>query len=106
MKKFLGILVLSLLWCNIGFAADVEDEKALKEAIKKAGAFAETHVEETEPKYVAYSLNKNIIEHGWKVKSKRSTPVNDIFTLTRGKWILVCQIVYKKSYIDTVCALP
>ena len=78
---------------------------SVKEAIKKTGAFAETHVEETEPKYAAYSLNTNIIEHGWKIKSKRFTSEKDIYILTKGKWILLCQIVYKSSYIDTACEL-
>ena len=82
MKKLLGILVLGLLWCGI------------------------TYAEESIPKYASYSLNKNIIEHGWKVKSKRSTSEKDIYTLTKGKWMLVCQIVYKRTYIDTACDLP
>ena len=64
MKKLLGIVVLGLLWCGI------------------------TYAEESKPKYAAYSLNKNIIEHGWKIKSKRFTSERDIYTLTKGKWIL------------------
>ena len=81
MKKLLGILVLSLLLSGI------------------------TYAEESRPKYAAYSLNKNIIEHGWTIKSKRFTSEKDIYTLTKGKWILLCQIVYKSSYIDTACEL-
>ena len=64
-----------------------------------------TYAEESKPKYVHYSLNKNIIEHGWTIKSKRFTSEKDIYTLTKGKWILLCQIVYKRSYIDTACEL-
>ena len=82
MKKLLGILVLSLLLSGI------------------------TYAEESRPKYAAYSLNKNIIEHGWKIKSKRFTSEKDIYTLTKGKWILVCQIVYKTNRTDTDCILP
>ena len=66
-----------------------------------------TYAEESQPKYNYMSLNKNIIEYGWKVKSKRSTSEKDIFTLTKGKWILVCQIVYRKTgIIISECSLP
>ena len=82
MKKLLIILVSCLLLCGV------------------------TYAEESKPKYDAYSLNKNIIEHGWKVKSKRITSEKDIYTLTKGKWILVCQIVYKTNRTDTDCILP
>ena len=82
MKKLLGIVVLGLLWCGI------------------------TYAEESRPKYAAYSLNKNIIEYGWKIKSKRFTSEKDIYTLTKGKWILVCQIEYKTNRTDTDCILP
>ena len=81
MNKFLGIVVLGLLWCSI------------------------TYAEESRPKY-SYSLNKNIIEHGWKIKSKRFTSEKDIYTLTKDKWILVCQIAYRKSTINSDCYLP
>ena len=74
-------MVLGLLWCGI------------------------TYAEESRPKYTPYSLNKNIIEYGWKIKSKRFTSEKDIYTLTKGKWILLCQIVYKRSYIETACEL-
>ena len=81
MKKLLGIVVLGLLWCGI------------------------TYAEESKPKYTT-SLNKNIVEYGWKVKSKRSTSDKDIYTLTKGKWIVVCQISYKSSSIFSDCYLP
>ena len=82
MKKLLAILVSCLLLC------------------------CTTYAEEPKPKYAAYSLNKNIIEHGWKIKSKRFTSEKDIYTLTKDKWILVCQIVYRKSIIISECYLP
>ena len=82
MKKILAILILGLLCSGTTFA------------------------EESKPKYT-YSLNKNIIEHGWKVKSKRVTSEKDIYTLTKDGWILVCLIVYKDSgSIRSDCSLP
>ena len=82
MKKILAILILGLLCSGTTFA------------------------EESKPKYTT-SLNKNIIEHGWKVKSKRFTSDKDIYTLTKDGWILVCLIVYKeRGYIISECSLP
>tara|TARA_B100000427_G_C15382975_1_gene539778 strand:+ start:663 stop:923 length:261 start_codon:yes stop_codon:yes gene_type:complete len=85
MKKILLIIVLSLLWCGT------------------------TYSKELKPKYAAYSLNKNIIEHGWLIKSKRTTSEKDIYTLSKFvesvQWLLVCQINYKNSSIETDCTL-
>ena len=48
MKKLLGIVVLGLLLSGITYADFNQNQK-----------------------YALCSLNKNIIEHGWKIKSKR-----------------------------------
>ena len=66
MKKFLAIIVLGLLWCNVGFA------------------------EENKPEYHLGSLNKNIIVHGWKIKSSKIFKTKDgipyeLYTLMNGK---------------------
>ena len=38
MKKLLGIVVLSLLWCNVGFTATLVDEIVALEELYKQGA--------------------------------------------------------------------
>ena len=86
MKKLLGILVLGLLWCNVGFA------------------------EEKKPKY-SYSLNDNIIVHGWKIKSSKIIKTStgsplELYTLMKGKWILKCQIYISEDKADNICLLP
>ena len=58
------------------------------------------------PNYSAISLNDNLIKYNWKIKSKRSTPDRDIYTLKKNKWILVCQIKYSSLDIFTNCLLP
>ena len=85
MKKFLAILVLGLLWCNAGFA----DEK---------------------PKISYNSVNENIIKYGWKIKSikfasAKGFPV-EIYTLTKGKWIMKCNLRYIHTMMSTTCYLP
>ena len=85
MKKLLGILVLSLLWCNVSFA----DKK---------------------PKFSYISLNENIIKYGWKIKSikfasAKGFPV-EIYTLTKGKWIMKCNLRYIHTMMSTTCYLP
>ena len=81
MKKLLGIVVLGLMWCNVGFA----DEK---------------------PKISYNSVNENIIKYGWKIKSIKSFSEMEIYTLTKGKWIMKCRITYHLSNIFTWCVLP
>ena len=58
------------------------------------------------PKYSRISFNDNLIKYNWKIKSKRSTPDRDIYTLKKNKWILVCQIKYSSLDIFTNCLLP
>ena len=48
MKKLLGILVLGLLWCNVGFA-----ETGVEKGFKPSDLF--------EPKYVLENYKKNIL---------------------------------------------
>ena len=68
MKKLLGIVVLGLLWCNIGFA---EDKKELKWDIDYSS-----------------DLNGNIINYGWKIKSVRKTNDKEIYILNKNNWIM------------------
>ena len=85
MKKVLGIAILSFfLSGNLSFSA--------------------------EPKWDSTSLNVNIINHGWKIKSSATThntgkPV-EIFTLVKGNWILKCSIFFEKSGSYGYCTLP
>ena len=85
MKKFLAIIVLGLLWCNVGFA------------------------EENKPEYNLGSLNKNIIVHGWKIKSSKIFKTKDgvpyeLYTLMNGKWTLKCIVTHDENV--TLCRLP
>ena len=84
MKKILGIVVLVLIWCNVGFSE--------------------------EPTFEKEYMNKNIIEHGWKVKKSTMTKVKttpaEIYTLTKGTWILKCQITYIHGQMLTWCMMP
>jgi len=79
-KKLLAIIVLGLLWCNVGFADEVE-----------------------KPKYDTNNFNNNIIKYKWKhmgsFKAENGIPVQ---TLKNGQWNLYCAIVIKK----TICWLP
>ena len=79
-KKLLAIIVLGLLWCNVGFADEVE-----------------------KPKYDTNNFNNNIIKYKWKhtgsFKAQNGIPVQ---TLKNGQWNLYCAIVIKK----TICWLP
>ena len=84
MKKLLAIVVLVLMWCNVGFSE--------------------------EPTFDYSDMNKNIIEHGWKVKKSTMTKLKDapveIYTLTKGNWILKCQILYIPKQMQTWCMTP
>ena len=55
-------------------------------------------------------MNKNIIEHGWKVKKSTMTKLKtvpvEIYTLTKGNWILKCQILYMHDEMQTFCMTP
>ena len=84
MKKLLAILVLGLLWSNIGLAEDKKELKILKD--------------------YAFDLNDNIINYGWKVKSVRNTSTHDIYILTKNSWILYCAIEIES--LRTKCDIP
>ena len=68
MKKLLGIVVLGLLWCNVGFAED-------KENLPKYG---EDYTN------ISPQLNNNIINYGWKIKSIRKTNDKEIYILNKN----------------------
>ena len=84
MKKLSLYVFLGLLWSNIGFSE--------------------------EPKYDYRDMNKNINEYGWKVKkstmTKLKTAPMEIYTLTKGNWILKCQILYMHDEMQTFCMTP
>ena len=84
MKRFLMIVVLGLLWCNVGFADDKKELKVLKD--------------------YSFDLNDNIINFGWKIKSIRNTSKYDIYILTKNSWILYC--VVEIEDLRTKCSIP
>ena len=87
MKKVLGILVLVLMWCNVGFA---EDKKELKWGIDYSS-----------------DLNGNIINYGWKIKSVKITNDKAIYTLSKNKWIMYCVVFFADDEIETTdCRIP
>ena len=79
MKKLLGIVVLGLLWCNVGFAEEVK-----------------------RPKY-SDNFNYNIIKHKWKhTGSFKAEGGVIVMTLKKDQWILYCAMFLG----DTECWLP
>ena len=83
MKKLSLYVLLGLMFCNVGFA-------------------------ET-PKYDYKNLNRNII-NGWKIEqftmSEYKNVPSEIYTLTKGNWVLKCQILYVFEDVQTVCTIP
>ena len=84
MKKLYFYVFVILMTCSVGFSE--------------------------EPKFDVKDMNKNIIEHGWKVKSStmtrlRNVPV-EIYTLTKGNWILKCQVLHTHEVLKTFCMTP
>ena len=98
MKKLLMILVM-VFWCNVGFG---EEQNFIKKI----------------PKWDYSDLNMNVIEYGWKIKSFKMTTYPsetiigqsplEIYTLTKGNWVLKCLIRYMTEYdlLQTTCDLP
>ena len=81
MKKLLGILVLGLLWCNVGFAEEFTINGLLKDGYK-------------------------IIKNETKVADGK---VVKIITLTKGKSYVICAIKItggSLTYINTTCDKP
>ena len=81
MKKLLGILVLGLLWCNVGFAEELTINSLLQDGYK-------------------------IIKNETKVADG---DVIKIITLTKGKSYVICatKILGGTSvYISTACEKP
>ena len=91
MKKLFLYVFLSLLWCNVGFA---EDKKNLPENGKDYTTTKE-------------SLNNNIINYGWKIKSVKITNDKAIYTLSKNKWIMYCVVFFADDEIETTdCRIP
>ena len=87
MKKLLVIFVLSLLWCNVGFA--------------------ETKRPERYEDYIYNDLNLNILKYNWKIDKVRSTSEADIYILKKDKWMLYCVVSIDPGYrTETDCDLP
>ena len=69
-----------------------------------------TNLLANEPEY-SNSLNENILEYGWKIKSSeminRSEGVPfEIYTLSHRNYILKCVIIYRGSSFSKYCELP
>ena len=61
--------------------------------------------------YADLSLNENILEYGWKIKSSEminrseGLPV-EIYTLSHRNYILKCVIIYRGGSFSKYCELP
>ena len=83
MKKFLAILVLGLLWCNVGFAERVN--KSMQELLND---------------------NYKITKEELAVLERNA---HKIFTLKKGRNVIVCSIkIYQSSGINSIskCMTP
>ncbi len=69
-----------------------------------------TNLLANEPEY-SNSLNENILEYGWKIKSSEminrseGLPV-EIYTLSHRNYILKCVIIYRGGSFSKYCELP
>ena len=79
MKKLLGIVVLGLLWCNVGFAEEYKP-----------------------PKYSVGSLNFNIVKYKWKQAGSYNQGAARVIKLKKGQYILNCALFID----DTKCWMP
>ena len=81
MKKAIGIIILGLLWCNVGFAEELTINSLLKDGYK-------------------------IIKNETKVADGR---VIKIITLTKGKSYVICATKISGgslTFINTTCDKP
>ena len=91
MKKLSLYVFLVLMFCNVGFA---EDKKNLPIWNKDYTTTKE-------------SLNNNIINYGWKIKSVKMTNDKAIYTLSKNKWIMYCVVFFADYEIETTdCRIP
>ena len=86
MKKLSLYVFLVLMFCNIGFA---EEKKKLPVSMTD---------------YHSTSLNENLVNYGWKIKSVRKTNNFDIYILNKDSWILYCTV--EIGYLESDCYLP
>ena len=54
--------------------------------------------------YHSSSLNENLVNYGWKIKSVRQTNNFDIYILNKDSWILYCTV--EIGYLESDCYLP
>jgi hypothetical protein len=84
MKKLYLYIFIILISCNVGFSE--------------------------EPTFDIKNMNKNIIEHGWEVKSSTMTKLKnlplEIYTLIKENWILKCQVLHTHEVLKTFCMTP
>ena len=101
MKKLLGILVLGLLWCNVGFAAF--DSKKLEEECLASGKTKSACKKEV----YGWNLNE-YLKDGYKITSENF--VNNkgwmvtIFVLKKRGTVVTCMVNHNKQ--KTTCREP
>ena len=62
------------------------------------------------PDYERSDLNKNLIEHRWKVVrtnflSIKGYPI-ELYTLSKNGYFLKCQVAYFRDHLETHCLEP
>ena len=72
--------------------------------------FFSTNILAGEPEY-SYSLNENLIEYGWKIKSTSNLvgterSAIEIVTLSKNGWILKCSLNYYPEDFYQRCWIP
>jgi len=62
------------------------------------------------PDYEIRDLNKNIIEHRWKVNRTNFIGIKgysiELYTLSKNGYILKCQVAYFQDRLETYCMEP
>ena len=69
-----------------------------------------TNIFAEEPEY-SYSLNENLIEYGWKIKSTSNLvgterSAIEVITLFKNGWILKCSLNYYPQEFYQRCWIP
>ena len=102
MKKLLGILVLGLLWCNVGFAGSF-DSKKLEEECLASGKTKSACKKEV----YGWNLNE-YLKDGYKITSeelvKGSNWLVTIFVLKKRGAVVTCRVDHFSK--TTTCREP